>query len=141
MAFRSKPGAEYSGQMTFFVSWQSKITASFYFALGLQPVFEVVAGLPTAGLKDLIGMFTDEIGQALHGTATGVRTIMNAGTTLICRASFLHPVKFTRVTAFRPLKSTSHRANIFRRPRTPGSKPPANKESPVADPGRPAGFA
>jgi len=69
--------------MTFFVLWQSKITASFYFALGLQPVVEVVAGLSAAGLKDLIGMFADEIGQAFDGTATGVRTIMNAGSTLI----------------------------------------------------------
>jgi hypothetical protein len=73
-----------SVDFTSFVLWQSKIKVSLDFTLGLQPVFQLVTWLLAAGLKDLISMFADEIGQAFNGTTTGVRTIMNAGSTLIC---------------------------------------------------------
>jgi len=67
------------------VLWQSKIKVPFEFTLGLQPVFQLVTWLPTAGLKDLISIFTDQVWQTLDRTTTGVRSIMNARSILICR--------------------------------------------------------
>ena len=45
-----------------FILWQSKIKVALDFTLGLQPVFQLVARLPAAVLKNLKGMSANEIG-------------------------------------------------------------------------------
>ena len=90
----------------------------FDFALGLEPVIQLMSGLMVASFKKLISTFADEVWHTFNRATAGVRSIMECRNFLGRLISSIGHIDLSAVVLFQFSMKFARRGNIFHRPGT-----------------------